>query len=74
MISCLDLYTVCYQLSIALSKPFESFGNKNVVLAGDFDQLLSAGPNVASLYSSRVPLGALAKDLKGQQKVLGKAI
>ena len=74
MVSCLDLYKVSSQLSLAFNTPLESFGNKHVLLAGDFGQLPLASKATSSLYSNSASLNTLVITLMRQKSVLGKAI
>ena len=74
MVSCLDLYHISNQLSLAFDTSCESFGNKHMVVAGDFGQLPPAGEGSMSLYSNQHPPSVLATTVSGQKNTLGKAL
>ena len=74
MVSCKDLYCMSSQLSTAFQSTFDSFGNKHMVIAGDFGQLPPPGAASLSLYSPTMKLYEREKTLEGQKNALGKAL
>ena len=74
MVSCKDLYRMSSQLSTAFQSTFDSFGNKHMVIAGDFGQLPPPGAASLSLYSPTMKLYEREKTLEGQKNALGKAL
>jgi hypothetical protein len=74
MLSSLNLFMICFQLSCMLGNWTQPFAGHHVVLAGDFAQLPPVtGRNVMRLYSTK-PIFSQGHSKSQQQNAIGCAI